>query len=381
MKMNKKIIVSTLALAMGAALAGSVSGTVAWFQYSTRAQAAYIGTSAHCSEALEIQAVKSGEFLDDAKWTTELSSSDIQDAVTGGTDLEPITSMAMGSTDKLPVIGGSNSDKDDPKFYKNPIYQFTDKEAWHKAVAANYVQFDLYFHVKDINGASSATYLSKNLYLTDLTIKSVNDNADIGLYKAIRVHFATNESTPSNNLFAYDDGESAAATVSTDVYGNLDLNNDGTFDKSIGYEWDTRSTLVYGDANAQQVAKNAAHKNSSNKVDVLADDSDPYAIVANNGLLGVVPATSGVFKVTVTIWIEGWQKLGEDVEAVEGVHYTQEEIAAAQEGDAAYGKTVNDWKVEPVEGKNAADWDAATYIGKKFQVGMRFAIPAHGDNE
>ena len=38
------------------------------------------------------------------------------------------------------------------------------------------------------------------------------------------------------------------------------------------------------------------------------------------------------------------------VEAVEGEKYTQEEIDAAQEGDEAYGKTVDDWKVEPVEG-------------------------------
>ena len=39
----------------------------------------------------------------------------------------------------------------------------------------------------------------------------------------------------------------------------------------------------------------------------------------------------------------------EAVPAVEGEHYTQEEIDAAQEGDDAYGKTVEDWKVEPVE--------------------------------
>ena len=31
----------------------------------------------------------------------------------------------------------------------------------------------------------------------------------------------------------------------------------------------------------------------------------------------------------------------------EGVHFTEEEIAAAQEGDAAYGKTPADWKSEP----------------------------------
>ena len=39
----------------------------------------------------------------------------------------------------------------------------------------------------------------------------------------------------------------------------------------------------------------------------------------------------------------------EAVPAVEGEHFTQEEIDAAQEGDEAYGKTVDDWKVEPVE--------------------------------
>ena len=38
------------------------------------------------------------------------------------------------------------------------------------------------------------------------------------------------------------------------------------------------------------------------------------------------------------------------VTASAGEKYTQEEINAAQEGDPAYGKTTNDWKVEPVEG-------------------------------
>ena len=34
---------------------------------------------------------------------------------------------------------------------------------------------------------------------------------------------------------------------------------------------------------------------------------------------------------------------------VDGVHYTQAEIDAAQEGDDAWGKTVDDWKIEPVD--------------------------------
>ena len=51
---NKKIIVSTLALAMGAALAGSISGSVAWYQYSTRATARMAATSAGTSRNLQI---------------------------------------------------------------------------------------------------------------------------------------------------------------------------------------------------------------------------------------------------------------------------------------------------------------------------------------
>ena len=38
-----------------------------------------------------------------------------------------------------------------------------------------------------------------------------------------------------------------------------------------------------------------------------------------------------------------------DVPAQPGEHYTQEEIDEAQPGDDAYGKTTDDWKVEPVE--------------------------------
>ena len=40
--------------------------------------------------------------------------------------------------------------------------------------------------------------------------------------------------------------------------------------------------------------------------------------------------------------------------AVAGVHYTQEEIDAAQEGDPAYGKTTENWKVEPVAASDGA---------------------------
>lgn len=42
------------------------------------------------------------------------------------------------------------------------------------------------------------------------------------------------------------------------------------------------------------------------------------------------------------------------VPATEGVHWTQDEIDSAVEGDAAYGKTTDDWKVAPVAGTPAS---------------------------
>ena len=60
------------------------------------------------------------------------------------------------------------------------------------------------------------------------------------------------------------------------------------------------------------------------------------------------------------------------VEAVEGVHFTAEEIAAASEGDPAYGKTTDDWKVAPVEGK------AATTETRVVQIGNQIAYELLG---
>ena len=69
-----------------------------------------------------------------------------------------------------------------------------------------------------------------------------------------------------------------------------------------------------------------------------------------------VPSTSTN---TTTVNLTGGTIMGDayggglgciEVTAVAGEKYTQEEIDAAQEGDPAYGKTTDDWKVEPVEG-------------------------------
>ena len=326
MKISKnKIIVSTLALAMGAALAGSVSGTVAWFQYSTRAQAAFIGTSAHCSEMLEIKSLGPTATA----YKSELLSSEVKNMDGYGTDLQPISSGDMALDAALTPAN----------FYKNPIYQINDSSVWGAATNANFVQLQFYVRLRDVN-SSDGWMEDHNLYLKDLSIVSLNaagtevDNSN-DLYKAIRVHVAAGD---YHKTFAAN-GVDSAATIITNTHGNLDLNGDGNLDTTARYEWNAAGSLIdYGTSGTQTV-------NNASKSGMFADDeTDPTSIDAGTaGLIGEIPNDANGLLVTVTMWIEGWTTLSDGVG----------------------------------ESTNAAVWEPATYIGKKFGVGFRFCTELH----
>ena len=61
MKMNK-IIIPAAMLAVGVALVGSISSTLAWYQYSTKAQAAFIGLVPKVLGDIENSAQRLSEF-------------------------------------------------------------------------------------------------------------------------------------------------------------------------------------------------------------------------------------------------------------------------------------------------------------------------------
>ena len=310
--MNKKILVSALALAMGAGLAGSVSGTMAWFQYSTRAQAAYIGTAAHCSEMLQVS------VDDGSTWHTELTNAMMQTAV-GSKKIVPITTGAQAKDAALSA-----------NLYGNPIYQISagdySADTWLAAEASSYVQFTLKFRVTDVK-ENLTTKLVKDVFLTNLTIQDATSGADLS--DAVRVHFAAT----NNMLFA-------KSATSTNVYGPLDLNNDGAYDKEEGYsDFEDLDELVYGTADATQTSY------AANDSTVIATDTN--GVLTNGKKLGSTAADADL-SVTVTIWLEGWQKLSNVPE---------------DNKDEAAG--------------SSAIWDSTYYVNKVFQVGMRFAVPLH----
>ena len=97
MKLNKKIIVPALSLLAGASLVGSVSGTIAWYQYSTRANVSYIGSSAGTIGNLQVR-------LAGGEWGPQVSTDDVLDylATQGiGQNVEPVTPGNLGKDESL----------------------------------------------------------------------------------------------------------------------------------------------------------------------------------------------------------------------------------------------------------------------------------------
>ena len=278
----KKVVVSTMALAMGAALAGSISGTVAWYQYSTRATAAFVGSSAHCTHSLQVS-----KTAMDNDWHTDMLSADIIAAATAhnGSKFSPVTPGA--ANDGTEVLAST--------MYGNPSYKYFEYSKWAQADDNAYLQFSLYFRVLDINGSTSVTNLAKDLYLTDLTIEGDGTADEVGdeakFIDAIRIHITDG----STSLLLSKNG-------ATDTLGaKLDLNNDGEEDKPIRYaDWETAEAKEYGDSSLKQISKPVA--------DYLADDTGAELdvtgatkIARTNNLLA-----DNSLKLTFTIWLEGW---------------------------------------------------------------------------
>lgn len=324
-----KIIIPAAALAMGVALVGSVSSTLAWYQYSTKAQAAFIGTSVGQSENLEIQ-------LQNGNWKSNLTHEEV-DALAGVNENYP---------QMIPVTPGISVAKNGAIPAKNAFKEGIEtgvSQYRNNADAKNIIQFDLKIRYKKT--ADESEYLAKDLKISDLTIMNNADNTGAAdLYKTIRVHFAVGSGENISNYLFANDNDNNSVELTTQTYGPLDTDNDGFYDKAIGYEWDNTQQINYGVDGTTEVANNASKMNLA---------SSPLKI----GTLPAGDANSDAkygLNVRVTIWLEGWQKL-----------------SGSPQGN--YDRITG-------EGNQPSSmWDPTLYTNQKFNVGMRFQaedIPA-----
>ena len=267
---NKKIIVSTLALAMGAALAGSISGSVAWYQYSTRAAAQILGASAGTSRNLQIKK-DGGEYGQFVSFDSK--------------NFRPVSAVAN--------TAGTGVDH----FVEHPVYQYpslptvTDNEVLVGTVTTvAYAEYTLYFKCEDgINGAAPAQ-IAKEVYLSKLEIVNRGTNSVV---PAIRIAIdAANDFLVSET----------AGTTSTS--GNLDIGGAAGTDTDAYDCKDTSGTAVTytsGAASYTTVAPSSA----------VADVTNAYSFGNKTNRLMTTTKTAGDSDaVVVKVWLEGWAELG-----------------------------------------------------------------------
>ena len=357
MKMPRKLVISSLTLLSAITLAGSISGTVAWYQYSVRAQVAYTGTSAHCSKLLQIS-VDNG-----TTWGTDIKNSDLP-----GASFAPVTTAAqekdapLWNKTKRESIYDENGNKIGEQDISSLFYAQPDKgqglySNWLLASTNSYAQFEILIKVKDVDGKDPETNLTNDVYLTDLTIEDANTANNLDLANAVRVHISTeykdeNGTNQTKNFLFTKESEELA------VGGFLDVDEDGEYDV-VGYEWN-RHTCIYGAGTLVP----ATYDGEGNKLtdesvtgipyqySYKADDDSIIAKEVDNNLQGGTPigktsADSDYLKVTVTIWLEGWSSL------LHGVNGLQD----------------------------TSIWDAESYVAQNFNVGMTFGVQLHNSNE
>ena len=209
MKINKKVIVSTLALAMGASLAGSIAGSVAWYQYSTRATASLYGTSAGSSRNLQIS-------LDGSSWGWNLDN----DAILTASAAK--SASADGSLKPVAAI----IDDVPTGFVSHTVRQYPNGQA---AAGTEVLKFDIY--LRSLKEGGAEVLEAVKVYLETFDIGFSGAGADLD--EALRISI-------SDGTHHYLLSKTAGTTT---THGELDLNGDNVNDRDI-FEADDRTGLV-----------------------------------------------------------------------------------------------------------------------------------------
>lgn len=262
MKINKKVLIPVFATAMGLSVIGGVSGAVAWYQYNTKVQASFMGITTADGGVLQIK--KHSE----TKWGRFANYGAADDKKA----LHPVTFGGMTSAEALP----SNA-------YKHPHAgaETAEMSTWDAAVeGTDYYQLQFDLQALKLNPTSKEwEAVEAPVHLEELILDSEAAGASVA--EAVRVHISAGT---SNKLYSKSGG-------SIDTHGELDLDKDGDPDEVGGYAWDYDDTPIdYGDNGTQA----SLQFNAS-------------ATASADNLLFTVPTTG--LTVTVTIWLEGWQKI------------------------------------------------------------------------
>lgn len=369
--MKKKIIISALALTIGAGLAGSITGTAAWYQYSTKVNGAYIGASGGATGNLNMRIRKDGQAAD-AGWSTFLSKETLMTYVQSkgfGLNVQPVTPGALAKDANLSVDADGN-----PVMYSNPVPGRAAYADWNKASKANYIVIPLQLRYVENDGTPAN--VAKDVFLSELILEQrITDPATSDISNALRFHISSYSSADTSSKQGRLVSKTGGKTV---VHGKLDLDGDGNNDTArpgqddkygFNSNYNSSEEIDYGESGNQVAFTNrvlTAPDDTAQYYDennTLQDDADVYSLIANprEGKYGedlndnylnfdggnskkigqTVAGSSNFLNVDLTIWVEGWQKF---------------------QNDSGYSSI----------------W-SKSFIGSEFNIGFEFAVNAEVD--
>ena len=284
MKMNKKVAIPLLSTVMGLAVIGGASGAVAWYQYNTRVTSSFIGSSVADGGSLQISS-------NGTDWKR-----DVYD--TGSTNNNKLIPVTFGNSNvaknaALPNVAHAYPEAGVPSV-----------EDWSVATKGKeYVQYKIYLRAleNDSTVTGGKTQVSKKVYLSDITLAAADGSSDIA--EALRIHLDVKNG--GKFLISNAGGD-------TNLFGSLDLDPEAGADKVGGYEFsgtaqERAATIVYGAADCIQSAYSVA------EMEVASAD---IPTASDDALICETPEGSGSTEITITCWLEGWEKLNNNSSAI-----------------------------------------------------------------
>ena len=244
-----KLLFGFLGIATFVSLAGTVSGTLAWYAYSARGTLSYTGTSIEKTAQLQIGVVSSVaiNFAQADKMTKDENLSDsthhyyfanVGSGLTSSALNKYLEANGYATNYLVPVTSGSYSRGDAFQLKKAPNVEQNVIDNSDPAPDNLFAYFQFVFRIAKSTYSVTPEYVgNQELWLTDAEAHaSYANNGNV--YKALRIYIDRTADYEDDYIF----NPTADSVGQTKVGGLLDLGGDGYYD----YDDDGKETL-YGE--------------------------------------------------------------------------------------------------------------------------------------
>ena len=272
---HTKLLFGFLGLATFASLVGSVSGSLAWYAYSTRASLSYTGTSVERTAQLQIGIISpvaityaANEMVEDTTITDANNNhyyfaplgSGLNTTILG----KYLTANGYANNYLIPVTSGSYQPGDSFSLKKAPKFGTNDIKNNVVASKQQYANFQFVFRIPKSAYSNVTEYVAdREIWLTDAKARRSTTN-DGSVFKSIRIYVDRLGSYTSDYIF----NPSASEAGATKVGGLLDLGRDKTYDYDAN-----NNEIIYGEydesiADSKRFANYQGTPGDENPIDV-----------------------------------------------------------------------------------------------------------------